>query len=235
MNGEISTWSDHYTLFRNPIEPPGGYEPETRQKIRANEAMNRIFSHPGVLGYTKYRWHGPEDKLWKNNSPVFKIINPLRQMNYRSVSLATSWDRPSEKNHQPLRGQIFVTLLNGTINQQKLRPARIGDEPSLKISKNHLAIGLVCEDNQWKKIVYGDGIKGEVIASKIQDNNYQLTIKIQRFPTLFSNTKATAEYQLNLLRDQTKLQGTFMGTYNQQQVSGRAIAYVHRSVTTVRY
>ncbi|MDJ0729568.1 MAG: hypothetical protein QNJ33_06195 [Crocosphaera sp.] len=234
LNGEISTWSDHYTLFRNPIEPPGGYEPETRQKIKANEAMNRIFSHPGVLGYTKYRWHGPDDKLW-NNEPSFKIINPLRQFNYRSVSIANSWDRPPEKNHQPLQGQIFVTLLQGTIRSKQLKKAKIEDQASFIVSKSHLAIGLVCEDNQWKKTVYGDGIKGEVIDSKIYENNYQLTIKLQIFPTLFSNTNAEADYELNLLRNHTKLEGTFIGTYNREEVSGRAIAYVHRPVTTVRY
>ncbi|MDJ0598949.1 MAG: beta-galactosidase [Crocosphaera sp.] len=234
LNGEISTWSDHYTLFRNPIEPPGGYEPDTRQKIKANETMNRIFSHPGVLGYTKYRWHGNDDKLW-SNEPLFNIINPLRQANYRSVSIATFWDQPPQKDYQSLRGQIFITLLNSTISQQILKPARIEDEPSVKISRNHLAVGLICEDNQWQKTVYGEGIKGEVTDSKINGNNYQLTIKIQIFPTLFSNSNAEGEYQLNLLRNHTKLEGTFIGTYNRENVSGKAIAYVHRPVTTVRY
>lgn len=234
LNGEHSNWTDHYTLFRNPIEPPGGYEPETRQNIKATETMNRIFSHPGVLGYSKYRWHGKGDKLW-NHQPVFEIINPLRRSNYRAVSIATFWDRTPQNNYPPLKGQIFITLLNSAIDKKLLNPAKIEDKPSFKIIRNHLAIGLVCENDQWQKKVYGDGIKGEVINSKIEDNNYQLTIKIQRFPTLFSDTRAEANYQLSLVRHQTKLEGTFIGRYNQEKVTGRAIAYVHRPVTTVRY
>ena len=149
--------------------------------------------------------------------------------------MATAWDTTPEKNHQSLQGQIFITLINGSIDKQILKPAKIEDEPSFKISRNHLAIGLICEDDQWRKVVYGEGIKGEVINSKIEQNEYQLTLKIQKFPTLFSDIKAEANYQLTLLRNRTKLEGNFIGTYNQQQVSGRAIAYVHRPVATVRY
>ncbi len=52
LNGEISTWSGHFLYVRNPIEPPGGYDQATRRRLRAEDALDRIFSHPGVLGYT---------------------------------------------------------------------------------------------------------------------------------------------------------------------------------------
>jgi hypothetical protein len=235
LNGEVSTWSNHYSLVRNPIEPPGGYDAETRQKIRGREAMDRIFSHPGVLGYTKYRWHGRNVKLWHDNEPQFHVINPLRQANYRAVSLATSWDNFLAKYHEPLQGQIFLTFLGGTVKIQELPPARIEDKASFKIIKNHLMIGLICDNNDWDTKVYGNGIKGEIIETKTYDNHYQLTLKIQTFPTLRTNSNVEAEYRLNLVRNQTKLEGTYTGIYDQHSVSGRAIAYVHRPVTTVRY
>ncbi|WP_198648879.1 hypothetical protein [Cyanothece sp. BG0011] len=119
--------------------------------------------------------------------PAFNIINPLKQANYRAVSMATFWDQPPQKNYQPLKGQIFITLLDSQITKQTLKPAKIEDKPSFKMIRNHLAVGLVCENDQWKKTVYGDGIKGEVINSNIEGNNYQLTIKIATFPTLFSD------------------------------------------------
>ena len=234
LNGEVSTWTNHYSVVRNPIEPPGGYARETRQKIRGREAMDRIFSHPGVLGYTKYRWHGKGDKLW-HNSPQFEIINPLRQANYRAVSIATSWDNSPAKYHEPLQGQIFLTFLGGAVKRQELPPARIEDKASFKIIKNHLTIGLICDRNEWDTKVYGNGIKGEIIESKTNDNHYQLTLKIQTFPTLRTNSNVEAEYRLNVVRNQTKLEGTYTGIYDRQPVSGRAIAYVHRPVTTVRY
>lgn len=235
LNGEISTWTDHYSLVRNPIEPPGGYDSGTRQKIRAREALDRIFSHPGVLGYTKYRWHGPYVKLWYNNEPQFHVINPLRQANYRAVSIATFWDNSPVKYHEPLQGQIFITFLAGLVRIQELPSAKIEDKTSFKIIKNHLTIGLICDNNEWNNKVYGNGIKGEILESKTNDNHYQLSLKIQTFPTLITNSNVEAEYKLKLIRNQTKLEGTYTGIYDQYPVSGRAIAYVYRPVTTVRY
>ncbi|MEA5535406.1 hypothetical protein [Crocosphaera sp. XPORK-15E] len=233
LNGELSTWTDDYSLIRNPIEPPGGYDTITRQKLRGREAIDRSFSHPGLLGYTKYRWHGKGDKLW-NNSPQFEIINPLRQGNYRAVSIATFWDNLPQKTHEPLQGQIFVTLLGGMVKIQTLSPAREGDKPSLKMIKNHLIIGLVCSNNTWDKIVYGDGIRGEIIESETNNNEFKLTLKIQTFPTLLTATNAEAEYTLKLIRNRTKLEGNFQGIYDKNSVKGRAIAYVHRPVPTIK-
>lgn len=234
LNGEVSTWTDDYRLVRNPIEPPGGYDPDTRQKIRGREAIDRIFSHPGVLGYTKYRWHGKGDKLW-NNGPQYEIINPLRQANYRAVSLATFWDSQPQKSQAPLQGQIFLTLLDGMMERQELPPARNEDQASYKIQKNYLTMGLVSNNNEWDKKVYGNGIKGEVIENQTYRNNYQLKIKIQTFPTLLTFSNVEAEYTINLIRNKSKLEGTFTGIYDQNPVSGSAIAYVHRPVSTVRF
>lgn len=83
--------------------------------------------------------------------PAFNIINPLKQANYRAVSMATFWDQPPQKNYQPLKGQIFITLLDSQITKQTLKPAKIEDKPSFKMIRNHLAVGLVCENDQWKK------------------------------------------------------------------------------------
>ena len=234
LNGELSTWTDDYTLIRNPIEPPGGYDIATRQKLKSRDALDRIFSHPGILGYTKYRWHGKRDKLW-NDQPKYEIINPLRQANYRAVSIATVWDSSPQLDHDLLQGQIFLTLLDGTVTIQELPAARVEDQASYKISKGYLTIGLVSNDDQWDKKVYGNGIKGEVIESNTKGNNYQLSIELQTFPTLLTTSNVTAKYTILLIRNRSKLEGEFTGIYDNNNVSGRAIAYVHRPVSTVRY
>ncbi|MDJ0510741.1 MAG: hypothetical protein QNJ64_16020 [Crocosphaera sp.] len=94
---------------------------------------------------------------------------------------------------------------------------------------------LVYRNNQWDKQVYGDGIQGEIINSRSKDNTYKLTLKIQTFPTILSDRRVETNYQLTLIHNQTKLEGTFTGNYNKQSVFSRAIAYVHRHVATVRY
>ena len=128
-----------------------------------------------------------------------------------------------------------MTLLDGTVTIQELPAARVEDQASYKISKGYLTIGLVSNDDQWDKKVYGNGIKGEVIDSNTKGNNYQLSIELQTFPTLLTTSNVTAKYTILLIRNRSKLEGEFTGIYDNNNVSGRAIAYVHRPVSTVRY
>ncbi len=229
LNGEINTWSGHFLYVRNPIEPPGGYDRETRRRLREEEALNRIFSHPGVLGYTKYRWHGGKG-LFSENKPNWDIVNPLKWTNSRAVSIATAWDRPPVKATVPLNGQIFMTLQGGKVAVEELTPAREGDRPSFKLKGEELIIGLVCRQGIWDKTVYGNDIRGEVIDTQSDGETIKLKLQFRNNPNL-----PDAKYTLNLTRDDTKLEGTFQGVSNNYPVEGRAVGYLHRPVATVRY
>lgn len=250
LNGEISTWTGYFKNFRNPIEPPGGYKIDTRQAIRAEEAFDRIFSHPGVVGYTKYRWHGPKDKLWFNNTPQFQVINPLRRFNTRAVSIATSWDQPSSKSDKPLHGQIFMTLQGGKITIKKLPnpsksdlPEQLGDrqetsqieQPSLKLKGREIVIGMVCHKGIWDKKVYGDGIQGEIIESNTEGELIKLKLKIVEKKIRTGEVLAIAEYTINLKQNNIKLEGTYEGNYKDYPVEGRAVGYIYRPIPTVMY
>ena len=232
LNGELSTWTDSYSLIRNPIEPPGGYDPATRRAIRAREAMDRIFSHPGVIGYTKYRWHGG---LWKDDSPQMDVVNPLRLANSRAVSIATSWERSPAKTEVSLHGQIFMSLRGGAVEVKKLLTNQEGEQDSFKLKTHDMIIGLVCRHGIWDKEVYGNGIRGEIIDSKTEDKQIELTLKIRKVPTLITQSKANAEYILKLISDDRKLEGVFNGNYNDHKVEGRALGYIYRPVPTLRY
>lgn len=233
LNGEFSGWSDSFSLFRNPIEPPGGYEPYTRRAIRHTQALERIFSHPGVVGYTKYRWHGKGDKLW-DNGPQMQVIEPLRRANAKAVSIATAWDRPVTDSTSPLHGQIFITLLAGAVQEQMLTPVQVGVPSSLRLSGQNVSIGLVCRHGNWDRTVYGDGIRGEILLQITEGDRIDLKLKLKQFPTFLTQLTASAQYTLNLSRNRTKLSGKFQGQYNNRSVEGRALGYVHRPVPTVR-
>ncbi|MDJ0719398.1 MAG: hypothetical protein QNJ54_35135 [Prochloraceae cyanobacterium] len=235
LNGEISTWTDSFTLIRNPIEPPGGYSPDTRRILRQQETLERIFSHPGTLGYTKYRWHGSGgDKLW-NDGPQWHVIKTLQQLNSRAVSIATYWDRPPVKSETPLHGQFFITLLDAAVKVNTLPPAYQSDLPSKKLRTQPLAIGLVCYQGQWAPSVYGNGIQGEVIQQTRSNKLIKLTLQLRQSPTLVSSSKALAKYTLKLTPNDTKLEGTFRGHYNFHPVKGQALGYLHRPVPTIRF
>ena len=234
LNGEFSTHTDAFTLVRNPIEPPGGYDETTRQAIRAREALDRICTHPGVVGYTKYRWHGGGDKLWQDGAPAMHIVDPLRRANYRAVSIATSWDHPPRTEHGPLHGQVFVTLVGGSMSAHELPAPKAGAEPSVQIRAGEVALGLVCRAGTWDARVHGDGIRGSVTDQKTEGSRYHVTLEVKVVPGLFTRSPAEARYSIDLVRDDTKLEGTFEGTHNGRPVAGRAIGYLFRPAATVR-
>ncbi len=252
LNGEISTWTGDFKFTRNPIEPPGGYDEETRHAIRSQEAFHRIFSHPGVVGYTKYRWHGPNVKLWHDNEPQFHVINPLRRFNSRAVSIATSWDKPPSKSQKPVHGQIFMTLQGGKVTVQQLPSPSKSDhavpelhsdrqklaktvEPSFKLRGRKIVIGMVCDNGIWDKKVYGDSIQGEIIDSQTEGELIKLKLKITEKKPKSGQLVANGEYDLNLNRNNLKLEGTFQGKYKHYPVEGRAIGYIYRPIPTVGY
>ena len=234
LNGEFNTWSGHFVYVPNPIEPPGGYTQQTRRRLREEDAFDRIFSHPGVIGYTKYRWHGKKG-LFFDDKPNLKVVNPLRWANYRAVSIATEWDRQPVKTTTPLNGQIFMTLQGGKVAVEELTPVRESDRPSFKLKGEELIIGLVCRQGVWDTKVYGNEIRGTVVNAQNNGESIELTLNLKDDPNLTAEAPANAEYTLNLTRNDTKLEGTFQGTYNNYSVEGRAVGYLHRPVTTVNY
>ncbi|WP_222427145.1 hypothetical protein [Hyella patelloides] len=242
LNGEINTRSGHFLSIPNPIEPPGGYDRATRRMLREEDALNRIFSHPGVLGYTKYRWHGRRSLFWQNQ-PNLDVVNPLKWANSRAISIATDWDRPPVKTKAPLNGQIFMTLQSGKVDVEQLTPARKSvrvaqaspDRPSWKLKGRELIIGMVCRQGVWDRKVYGDDIQGTVVDAQNDGELIKLKLKLKDNLNLDTKLQADAEYTLNLTRNDTKLEGTFGGLYNNYSVQGRAIGYLHRPVATVRY
>ena len=234
LNGEINTWSGNFIYIRNPIEPPGGYDQQTRRRLREEEALNRIFSHPGVIGYTKYRWHGDKG-LFFQNKPNRKIVNPLQWANSRAVSIATEWDRSSFTPKTPVHGQIFMTLQGGKVAVEELTPVQASDRPSYKLKGEELIIGMVCRQGIWDTQVYGNEIRGTVVDAQNDSELIKLKLKLKDDPNLTAEALANAEYTLKLTRNSTKLEGTFQGTYNNYPVEGRAIGYLHRPAATVRY
>jgi hypothetical protein len=235
LNGEISTWTDSFTYVRNPIEPPGGYGPAARQAVRARMCMDRLFAHPGVLGYTKYRWHGGGDKVWSGSGPRWSVVHALARHNARAASVAVASDRPPPAVAAPLHGQIFVTLYAGAVSVRTLPPARAGDPPSLRLDPSPLYLGLVCRRGAWDRRVYGNGIRGEVLESGAEGGHVRLRLRIEQVAKQFLDSiPGRGEYVVHLAPGPVWIEGTFDGTFNDQKVSGRAAGFVFRPAPTVR-
>jgi hypothetical protein len=236
LNGEFTIEQDSCAQVRDPIEPPGGYDSQTRMALRGMEAFERIFSHPGVLGYTKYRWHGGGDKLWSGGKPQLPTVNRLRRANARAVEIATQWDRPQDKPSGPVHGQIFIALQRGAAFSRDLPAARPNAQPGRLISTGPIYIGLIARDGVWEKRVYGQGcgITGEVTEQKTEGDELVVSIKIKRVACLLNWAHGNAEYTIRLKRNGAKLEGAFTGVYNGEKVEGPALGYVHRPVPTAK-
>lgn len=242
LNGEVNTWSGNFLYVRNPIEPPGGYEQPTlftRRMLREEDALDRIFSHPGVLGYTKYRWHGGKGLLSKGlfgkYKPNLNIINPLKWANSRAVSIATYWDRLPVKTTVPLNGQIFMTLQGGRIEVEKLNPVKKTDPPSFKLKGEELIIGMVCRHGVWEREIYGENIRGDIVEFNSDGDRIKLVLNLKDNLHLDPRSQYEGKYVLDLTRNDTKLEGKFQGQYRNHPVQGRVIGYLHRPVATVKY
>ncbi len=235
LNGELSCWTDSFEVVRNPIEPPGGYSASERQRVRARTALDRIFTHPGVVGYTKYRWHKGGDKLWgDDDEPNWRVVEPLRAANARAVPIAAAWDRPPLREPEPLTGQVFLTLQGGAVTVDELPPARPGDRASLRYQYAPLHLGLVCRQGEWDGRVRGDGIRGEVVSARTRGRSVEMTVRIERISGVIACTEGKGEYGLHLEQDGTKLEGRFEGAFNGHAASGRALGFLFRPVPTVR-
>ncbi len=231
LNGEFGTVTDSFYWVRNPIEPPGGHTPPQRRDLRARDAMDRIFAHPGVVGVSKYRWYGPgADKMWnpRTESPHWEKINGLRWHNHRAVSIAAASNQPPPQTNPAPHGQYFLALHDGVVSVRRLPPATEADEPSERINPSMLMIGLIAREGDWDGTVYGNGIRGRVTDVSSDDGAYTINIEIEARPGLLTGLRGKGEYALQLRPRGTDLIGSFKGTWNQRPVQGRAVGHRHR-------
>jgi hypothetical protein len=162
------------------------------------------------------------------------VVLPLWQANRRAVRLAAKWDRPPVEKHAPLTGQVFLTLQGGSISVHELPAAMDGRSPSLHVQAGEVTIGLVCQSDTWDGTVYGDGIRGRVLAQVHKGRDYSLSLRVKGVPGIIGREPASAEYTIDLTRNDTHFAGTFSGTYNGHPARGTALGYLYRPVATVR-
>jgi hypothetical protein len=226
LNGEYPEGGDTFNGVRNPIEPPGGLGRWERNELRQRTSIDRLFSHPGVVGYTFYKWKG--------QPPQIARVRWLTEANQRALAIAAAWDRAPLAAQKPLNGQVFVTLATGWATTRNLPSPDPKAQPSLMIERGPIHLGLVC-DGQWDEKVWGNGIRGQIVALQSDRVRCRLAISIEAIPGMFTSARGQAQYQIDLVRNDTQLEGTFSGTSNGQKVTGRAIGYLYRPVATVNY
>ncbi len=223
--GECSVVCDAVPFVRNPIEPPGGYRSwRMRQALRARDGFRRLPLHPGIIGYTLYKWDG--------RVPPQETIEPVWRGNLEAAARAANWNNPGD-NAVPLHGQIFLTLVGAKVNEDKLPAPDPAAPPSVRRSRGNMSLGLICERGVWQPRVYGNGIRGELTAAW-DGSKANLEIQYRITPGLFVMQQAEGAFSLALERRGERLDGTFTGTFRGIPVRGKAHGYVHRPVASPR-
>jgi hypothetical protein len=225
--GEFQVTIDSALHVRNPIEPPGGYRDELeRQWERCTDAFDGIFRHPGIAGYTLYKWGGqkPDEK---------KGMPLLRQANARAASIAAG-RYPPRGPRGPLTGQVFISLQQGKVDVSEL-PAPDDSQPSGRLVKtDQLYLGLICEADTWQPGVYGNGIRGKVLSQQRTDSGWQLEIEMEAHEGMYCMAAASGAFTLTVGRDGDLLYGSFAGRYNGEPTEGKLMGHLHRPVTSTR-
>lgn len=235
LNGEFGSWTDSYSVVRNPIEPAGGYDPWVRRDMRARRALDRGFAHSGIVGLTKYRWLGDgDDKMWTSQGAQMRVVAPLWRANYRAPGIAVGADVATQPAASELHGQYFLTLRGGVVAEHELPAAHSGQASSSLRQESPLYIGLVCREGRWDATVYGDGIRGEVLDQQRNGDAHVLRIRMKLVEDILRRAPTEAQYELRFQPVGADLRGTFEGIYGEHESVGRLIGYCHRSVPTVR-
>lgn len=201
--GECEPINDSFRLTRDPIEPPGGYEDaDARCETRTYESLNRVFEHPGIVGYTFY--------AWKNASHRLDNVRPVVLANHRAVARRVARARPpSGAARAPLSGQIFINL-TGT-------------------PQDILSLGMICRGGTWEPAVYGNCLRGKATAIAGDGERVGMEIDFTIHTGNFIRTSGQGSFRLELARvSESELEGSYDGVFDGVAAAGRAVAYVHR-------
>ncbi len=224
--GECATNIDSSWYVPNPIEPPGGYaSPEERQTLRNADQFDQVFAHPGIIGYTWYKWGG--------RKPTLDRIQALWEANYRSIPIATGAAELPVDATGPLTGHVFLALQQGIVEVEQLPAPDPKDKPSRRLTTAALYLGAVYDSNQCLE-VRGNGIRGRIVSQQHDGDTYKLAFEVEMTPGLYQLNEGAGRFEITMQRNGAQFRGRFTGQWNGEAAQGDAMAYIHRPVVSTR-
>jgi len=218
--GEFGDYGDYFSGIPMHIEPEGGVPERVRTVLKLRETMDRTFTHPAVVGWTWYRWHGrlpSEDKIGIYSRAAF-----------RAPFIKADWDRPARVPDEPLHGQVFMFLDGGFVSEEQFNPVKTAAEPAKRTNTGSLRLGFVCRAGKWDDRIFGNVIDGRVLAQRTDGGRVELKIELDKHPGPWSGTRGHGEYEIKLERNAEQLKGVFEGEWDGMPAKGAAFGYVHR-------
>ena len=214
--GEFSWNTDLFKRVPLPNEPEGGLKMKERMFRRGEITLLRAATHPGLVGYTWYRWVQPAstperftDGLvdYEDNEDIHQVL--LKKTNPVLEQVRLAYSKQELDPEKALTGQVKLSV-------STLRP-----------DWNHM-LNLTVVNGEWGDEFYGWQMTGQVLEGNLDARQASLKVKISFNP--WKHRKGTFEggegaYDLSLQRNGRKIKGTFTGDYNGQKVEGEVEGY----------
>jgi hypothetical protein len=223
--GEFAWPGDYFLTLAMPHEPKGGLAPLERMFEQGAAELAHVVKHPGVVGYTWYRWVGPNPGLDPatyglvncDDDAVGPLVEALSVANAVMEEDAASADCVRGLDPSPLDGRLTLTLDEGKCARQ-----------GAFMATDQTMLGLVMQDGLARpgSEVTGYGLWGRVVSSARDGALVRIVIEVRYHPVLFRETAGPARYALLLGRRGDLVEGTFAGDHDGLPVSGRVAGRV---------
>jgi hypothetical protein len=221
--GEFSWNTDLYKKVPFPNEDAGTSNQKERMFRRGTATLVRMAKHPGIVGYTWYRWvQGTctDQKFYDG------IVNYGDSLEMHAVQLAKLNPEMEKIRMESASGNWKnQALLNGemTLFFDQLRP------------KWEHFLRITFRDGKPEKELYGWSMKGEVLnySNKKDDLSFKITLDFQSISGVNNPMEAARGiYEFKLKRAGEKYYGNFNGKYNGKSVSGSVKAFYFQETYT---
>jgi len=208
--GEFNWNTDYFRAIGMAGEKPGQFANATERMLhKGRQALERTFAHPGVVGYTFYRWvHGSGGGLVdQQDQPNLRDIPQLKDLNARAEAIRLAAARVDAA---PISGIVTISLVGG----------RGGGE--------RVVVAVDVTDGKWDVSARGASIEGKVLSSRGEAGKVELTLDLMFTSGRFTGPTGKGQYTVSVQRRGIVLEGTFTGTFNGQPVKGPALGFIER-------
>ncbi len=214
--GEFSWNTDLYKKVPLPGETGKPLSMKNRMFEKGKSTLTRTAMHPGIIGYTWYRWvQGTctEEKYYDG------IVNYGDSLEMHSAEL------------QQLNATLEGVRLNAATSRWENKPVQNGEFTlffeSLRPGWTHY-LRFAVNSGKPGGVVNGWKMSGKVLKYAFKNNTLQIKIEIDFEDA--SNINKTYEggkgiYDVSLSRNNEKFYGNFKGTYNGKPVMGKVKAF----------
>jgi hypothetical protein len=214
--GEISWNTDLFKKVPYSDETGSGLTLKERMFRNGTQTLRRTSLHDGIVGFTWYRWV-------QGISTDERFFDGV--VNYKDEPDIHS---PAHKALVPGMDALRIQHADGAWKMAALQTGEMNlflDELRPNYKHN---LRLEWKDGKPQPLVHGWKMKGKPGKYKLSGSTLEISLEIDFEEQSNSNGVIPAgkgQYQIRLVRDGEKWNGTYTGTYNGSPMSGRVYAF----------